>query len=269
MPQYPNLISDSLLVNETISLLESTGGSASAVCVVNRVMNISSPPEELAKMLVSDLIDSDPRLRMVDDTVELITPENENRIFDETEFVVLDFETTGAKAPPCRVTEVGAYKVKNKEIIDEFQTLVNPETPIPEFIENLTKITDDMVKTAPKFSEIIDELLEFIGNAVLVAHNSPFDIGFLNYEVGRVYENYRVANPDLCTVRLSRKLIDGIENHRLATVANYYSIDLTNHHRAAADSLATAKIFINLLELLEERGISDLKGTRKFLKKKK
>jgi len=185
-----------------------------------------------------------------------------------TSFVVFDLETTGAKAPPCRITEIGAYRVENGAVVDEFQTLVNPEMPIPEFITWLTGISDDMVRDAPRFGEVSGKFLEFIGDSILVAHNAPFDIGFLNHEVGRVHEDYRVGNPSLCTVQLSRWLLPDIENHKLKTVANYYSVDLINHHRASDDAHATARIFINLLKQMNEMGVRDLGSARKFSQKK-
>ena len=268
MPPYPNLISDSLLVNETIELVKSNGGFTTAVKVVDRVMKISSPEPGLAKLLVSDLIQTDPRLQLNEDRVELVENGFRNRRLAETDYVVFDFETTGAKTPPGRVTEIGAFRVKEAKIVDEYQTLVNPETPIPAFITQLTNITDEMVKDAPKFREIISEFMEFVGDSVLVAHNAPFDMRFLNQEIKRVHYNYRVANPFLCTVQLSRKLLPEVDNHRLNTVANYFSVELTNHHRAGADARATAEIFIKFLEKLEEKGVEDLIGARKLKKEK-
>lgn len=265
MPPYPNLISDSLLISETIQLLQSVGGRASAVKVVDFVMKIKKPDSDLAKLLVSDLVETDPRLHLNEDILELIESDFDRRQFDDTEFVVFDLETTGAKSPPCRVTEIGAYRVKNGAIAGEFQTLINPETPIPPFITQLTGISDRMVKSAPKFSEIANDFLDFIGDAVLVAHNAHFDMRFLNHEVGRVYENYRVANPSLCTVKLSRRLNPHVENHRLNTLANYYSVALINHHRASDDAHATAHIFVNLLAELQNLGVKDL-ATAKRLK---
>ena len=264
MATYPNLISDSLLINETIQLLQSSGGRASAVKVVDYVMKIRKPAPGLAKMLVSDMIEIDPRLQMNDDTVELVEKSFANRNLSETDYVVFDFETTGAKTPPCRVTEIGAYRVKNGAIADEFHTLVNPETPIPFFITQLTGISDRMVRYEPKFHEIAADFLDFICDSVLVAHNANFDMRFLNHEIGRIYENFRVANPFLCTVQLSRKLLPHIENHRLNTVANYYSVSLVNHHRASDDARATAHIFINLLEDLQTRGVNDLATAKKL-----
>jgi DNA polymerase III epsilon subunit family exonuclease len=255
MTPYRNLISESLLIGETIELLRSFGGKASASHVVDNVMKIRKPDPDMARKLAMDLVDRDPRLRMNDDTVEL-----DNRLFDtrglfETEFVVFDLETTGAKAPPCRITEIGAWRIRGGEITDKFHSLVNPQTPIPEFITALTGIDDDMVREAPLFSDLIDEFLEFIGDSVLVAHNAPFDMRFLNNEIGLVYEEYRLANPCLCTVQLSRKLLPGIQNHKLKTVAEHYSIPLVNHHRASDDARATAEIFVNLMQMLADRGI--------------
>ena len=112
MTPYPNLISESLLINETIALLRSFDGKASAVSVVDFVMKIRKPDQKLAKLLVADLIARDPRLALDDDTVVLADDGFENLELENTEFVVFDLETTGAKAPPCRITEIGAYRVK-------------------------------------------------------------------------------------------------------------------------------------------------------------
>lgn len=264
MPPHPNLISDSLLINETIQLLQSVGGRASAVKVVDYVMKISAPAPDLARLLVLDLVETDARLQLIDDTLELVPNDFDGRAFAETDFVVFDLETTGAKAPPCRVTEIGAYRVKNNKIVEEFQTLVNPETAIPLFIAQLTGITDAMVNNAPKFREVAHNFLDFIGDSILVAHNAHFDMRFLNHEIGRIHTDYRVANPSLCTVRLSRKLLPNVENHRLNTLAAHYSVRLVNHHRAAADAHATAHIFVYLLEELRKRGVGDLATVKRF-----
>jgi DNA polymerase III epsilon subunit family exonuclease len=261
MQPYRNLISDSLLINLTIDFLTSVGGSASAVAVVDYTMNITAPNPALARLLVADLVARDSRLVINGDDVTLIETDHDSIAIADAGFVVFDLETTGAKTPPCRVTEIGAYRVKNGEIVEEFHSLVNPETPIPFFISMLTGITDEMVKDAPKFSEVADGFLRFIGDSVLVAHNAGFDMRFLNHEVGRMFEDYRLANPSLCTVQLSRRLLPDVENHKLKTLAEYYSVALVNHHRANEDAYATAKIFINLLEQLKtQHGVTDLGG---------
>lgn len=268
MALYPNLVSESLLINSTIDLLVSLGGCAPAVKVVDHVMKIRKPEPLFAKLLVAELIDCDPRLSMDEDTVHLTEPDHEAINFDETGFVVFDLETTGAKAPPCRITEIGAYLVKGGVIAEEFHSLVNPQSPIPAFITSLTGISDEMVSDAPLFCDIAPRFLEFIGDSVLVAHNARFDMGFLNHEIGRVFEEYRVWNPSLCTVQLSRRLLPQIENHKLNTVASHYSVKLINHHRACEDAKATAEIFVNLLAELRGRGINNLGAAQRFCSQK-
>jgi DNA polymerase III epsilon subunit family exonuclease len=200
--------------------------------------------------------------------VELGADGFEGRELDGAEFVVFDLETTGAVAPPCRITEIGAYRVRDGVVAGEFHSLVNPEMPIPPFITQLTGISDRMVLDAPVFADVAGEFLDFIGDSVLVAHNSGFDMRFLNYEIGRIFADYRLANPCLCTVQLSRRLLPDIANHKLKTVAEYYSIDLVNHHRASADALATAHIFINLLARMRTEGVRDLATVKKYSSRK-
>ncbi len=269
MRRFPNLISDSLLIADTIDLLRSFGGTASATSVVDFVMKIRNPPLVLAIGMVSDLIERDPRLRLNGETVELVADGFDERGLDATEFVVFDLETTGAKAPPCRVTEIGAYRVRNDKIVEDFQALVNPGMPIPPFITSLTGISDDMVRDAPPFADILPAFLEFIGDSVLVAHNSGFDMRFLNHEIGLVFEDYRLANPCLCTVQLSRRFLPDIANHKLKTVAEHYAIDLRDHHRAAADARATAEIFINLLQRMQLDGLHDLAAVKQLSHRKR
>ncbi|MFN6962446.1 MAG: PolC-type DNA polymerase III [Pyrinomonadaceae bacterium] len=265
MPPHPNLVCESLLVNETIALLRAFGGRASAVKVVDRVMNIRRAEPDFAKTLVMDLVDRDPRLQFAESGhLEFVPIAFETRRLAETDFVVFDLETTGAKAPPCRVTEIGAYKVRGGRIVDEFHTLINPEMPIPPFIAALTGISNQMVRYAPKFAEVGPQFMEFIGDAVLVAHNAVFDMRFLNHEISRIYDEYRVANPCLCTVQLSRKLLPEIANHKLKTVAEHYNVRLDNHHRAKDDARATAEIFLNLIDLLDGYGVDDFGGIRRL-----
>ncbi|MGD9588234.1 MAG: PolC-type DNA polymerase III [Pyrinomonadaceae bacterium] len=268
MPPYSNLISDSILIELTIDLLVSLGGTARPEEVVDHVMKISEPEPDLARLLIADLIGRDPRLRFEGDRVELIETDEAGTRFDEASFVVFDLETTGAKAPPCRITEIGACMIKGRQIVDEFNSLINPGVPIPEFITALTGISDDMVRDAPDFSSVAGDFLDFISDSVLVAHNAYFDMSFLNHEIGLVFEGYRVWNPSICTVQMARKLLPQIENHKLNTVASHYAVDLKNHHRAGDDARATAEIFLNLVSELSSRGIDDLGSARRFFRQK-
>lgn len=267
MAIHSNLISDSVLVSEAVRLLKSSGGRLSTTEIAEIILDSKRVEPEFAALFVTDLLADDPRFILHEDsTVELVAPDFEARKLNECDFIVFDTETTGAKAGYSRMTEIGAYRVKNGAIIEEFQTLVNPEKPIPVYITQLTGISNEMVRNAPKFSEIMPDLLKFLGDSILVAHNAGFDMTFLNYEIGQVYAERKLINANLCTVRLSRKLLPDLRNHRLHTIAEHYSIPIYNRHRAAGDALATAQIFVNFLKLLNEKGIEDIAALRKLKK---
>jgi DNA polymerase III epsilon subunit family exonuclease len=265
MQRHSNLISDSPLVQETVDLLRVCGGCATAAEVASLVLNLPEVDSELAYMLVADLIKEDQRLRLRDDQcVELACDDAESRLLSESDFVVVDLETTGAKTPPGRIMEIGAYRVREGRVDAEFQTLVNPEAPIPPFISRLTGITEEMVRSAPLFSEIVADWLDFADDAVLVAHNSHFDVRVLNHEIGRVFPGCRMINSHICTVKLSRSCVPGLVNYQLSTLAEHFSIPHPNRHRAPADALATAELFIRMLKRLSENGVRDIASARRF-----
>jgi DNA polymerase-3 subunit alpha (Gram-positive type) len=260
-----NLVSDSLLVQETINILRVCGGSAPATVIADNVLKLPDLESDLATLLIADLIKDDHRLRLSDGLlVELVCEDVEARLLHEADFVVVDVETTGAKMPPSRVMEIGAYRVSQGRIVAEFQTLVNPQMAIPPFISNLTGITDEMVMDAPVFAEVAADWLDFAGEAVLVGHDSAFDVRFLNHEIARVFPGSRMINTHLCTVRMARRVLPGLLNYRLHTIAEHFAIQLTNHHRAAEDARATAEIFIRILERLHEHGVRDVGQARLF-----
>ncbi|MGI9066310.1 MAG: 3'-5' exonuclease [Pyrinomonadaceae bacterium] len=265
MPPYPNLVSDSTLVQETIELLRVCGGRANASQIVDAVFKVSHIDEELAGLLVGDLVKDDRRFRVLDGKIiELQAHDCETRLLDDLEFVVVDIEATGAKMPPNRIMELGAYRIRGRKIVDSFLTLVNPEISIPRFVIALTGITNEMVKQAPLFAEVAPQWLEFVQDAVLIAHNAPFDTSFLNHEIARVYPGNRMINPYLCTVLLSRRTVPGLTNYRLDTVADHFSIPILARHRAGSDALATAEVFIKILDRLDELGVRDLAAARSF-----
>ena len=265
MPPFPNLVSDSTLVQETIDLLRVSGGRANASQIVDAVFKVSHIDEELAGLLVGDLVKGDRRFKIIDGkTIELQAYDSESRLLEELDFVVVDIEATGAKMPPNRIIELGAYRIRGGRIVDRFMTLVNPEISIPRFVVALTNITNEMVKQAPLFAEVAPKWLEFVEDAVLVAHNAPFDTNFLNHEIARVYPGHRMINPHLCTVTLSRRTVPGLANYRLETVADHFAIPIFDRHRAGSDALATAEVFLRILALLEEHGVRDLAAARTF-----
>ena len=266
MLPYSNLVSDSTLVQDTIDLLVDSGGRAAASEIVDAVFKISHIDDELAGLLIADLVKNDRRFRILDNnTVELLQDNWQSRLLKDLDFVVVDVEATGAKTPPNRLIELGAYRIRGGRIVDKFLSLVNPEIPIPRFVVTLTGITNEMVKRAPLFAEVAPQWLDFVSDSVLVAHNAPFDTNFLNHEVSRVYPGHRMVNPHLCTVRLSRRTFPDLINHRLDTIARHFSIPIVSRHRAGSDALATAEIFLLLLSRLEaEHGVKDLASARNF-----
>jgi DNA polymerase III epsilon subunit family exonuclease len=265
MSSYSNLVSDSTLLQETIELLRECGGRANASQIVDVVFKVSHIDDELAGLLVGDLIRDDRRFKLLEgNTVELELNDCETRLLDDLDFVVVDVEATGAKMPPNRIIELGAYRIRGKQIVDNFLTLVNPEIPIPRFVASLTGINNDMVKQAPLFAEVVPRWLEFVGDAVLIAHNAPFDTNFINHEISRVYPGQRMVNPHLCTVTLSRRAIPGLTNYRLDTVAQNFSIPIPERHRAGSDALATAEIFLHLLDRLAASGVRDLAAAHRY-----
>ncbi|WP_423187560.1 exonuclease domain-containing protein [Alishewanella sp. d11] len=162
-------------------------------------------------------------------------------------YVVLDVETTGGKAGTDRITEIGAVKVQGGEVLDTFNTLINPERPIPSFISRLTGISNTMVVDAPKFADIATQLAEFLQGAVFVAHNAKFDYGFIRAEFSRCDIPFDM--PQLCTVVNMRRYYPGLASYSLGKLCEALEIKLTNHHRALADATAT----VELLKLINAK----------------
>ena len=163
----------------------------------------------------------------------------------DNEIVVFDIETTGFDREQDRITEIGAVKLKNREIIEEFQTFVNPEKLISEKITELTGITDEMVADAPKEKEAVEEFAKFAGSAVLVAHNAGFDTSFIRSVCERQGIDYKFSFVD--TLELCRAALPNLKNHKLDTVAKEYKLGDFNHHRAIDDAKTLAEIFKKLL----------------------
>ncbi|RYV50317.1 DEDD exonuclease domain-containing protein [Pengzhenrongella frigida] len=177
----------------------------------------------------------------------------------EVTFVVVDLETTGGTPLTCAITEIGAVKVRGGEVLGEFQTLVNPGTPVPAFIQTLTGITTSMVAGAPRIEQVLPSFLEFARGSVLVAHNAPFDIGFLKAAAARC-EHPWPGNQVLDTVKLARRVVlrDEAPNHKLGTLAALFGASVTPDHRALSDARATVDVLHALLSRLAPLGITHL-----------
>lgn len=179
-------------------------------------------------------------------------------------FVVFDIETTGFYCESDRITEIGAVKVVNGEIVDQFSTFVNPQKPIPSKITEITGITNSMVSDAKIIDEILPKFLEFAGDSVLVAHNANFDMSFIRYNARRMSIN--IDNPVLDTLELSRSLLSELKRHKLDVICKHLGICLENHHRALDDAMATAHMFLKFKDMLEEKNIFTLQDINEKLK---
>ena len=184
----------------------------------------------------------------MDDLVESVKGEQNEPLSGE--FVCFDLETTGLSALNDKITEIGAVKIRNGEVVDTFSTFVNPERPIPAKIVELTGINDSMVKDAPSQDEAVRSFMEFVDGAVLVAHNAPFDTSFIRKACENMGEEYAYTAID--TVAICRAILPDIKNVKLDTVANYLRLGGFNHHRAVDDAEMLTKIFVNLCRRLRD-----------------
>ena len=180
-------------------------------------------------------------------------------------FCVVDLETTGAGAD-AEITEIGAVKVCGGEVVGEFQTLVRPESPIPAMIQVLTGITDAMVATAPTLHVALPSFLQFAGASVLVAHNAPFDIGFLKrgcQALGLAWHRRTIID----TVALARQVLpkDEVRNCKLSTLAVHFRTSVQPDHRALSDARATVDVLHGLLERVGNLGVDTVEDLREFL----
>lgn len=157
-------------------------------------------------------------------------------------YAVVDIETTGGQSAYHRITEVGIAKVINGEVVDSWQSLINPHRHIPAAITRLTGISNDMVADAPGFAEVADAIDAFTQDCVFVAHNVNFDYGFIKQEFARLERPYR--RPKLCTVREMRKAYPGLESYSLAALTKHFDITMTRHHRALSDAEAAAQLLL-------------------------
>jgi DNA polymerase III subunit epsilon len=161
-------------------------------------------------------------------------------------YAIVDIETTGTHAGYNCITEVAIYVHDGEKVVDEWHSLINPKREIPQFIVQMTGITNEMVVDAPEFSEVAAEIYSMLHDKIFVAHNAGFDYGFIKSHLGE--NGYELRSKKLCTVRLSRKIFPGFKSYSLGRLSESLGVTLENRHRAQGDALATAKIFTMLLK---------------------
>ena len=237
-----------------IKLAKSWGHPALAITDHGNVQGFPPAMEALEKMGGGIKLLYGVEAYLVDDTAKAVFGTRSCTFADET-FVVFDIETTGLSCVMDKIIEIGAVKVRNGEVLDRFDTFIDPEIPIPAEIVELTSITDADVSGAPKAKEAVKAFLDFCGDAVLVAHNAPFDTSFIRTACVEYGYEFNYTYVDTCA--MSRFVNPELKKHKLDTLQEYFHFEDFHHHRADADAEITAKIFYAMVAKLKEDGILD------------
>lgn len=268
MPLQPDAPGVTLAAPETLltsrALDYLAAGPADARTLVSYVCQLPGAPFAVAEHIASSLFAGDRRfLREPDGRWRLASFEDRHpaaAVLLDTEalhtlsYVVVDVETTGGRSDAGdRVTEIAVVQVTGGVAEVVFDTLVNPERPIPRYITTLTNISWEMVRDAPPFRDVCARLLEVLEGHIFVAHNAAFDWRFLSMEVERA-TGRSLAGRRLCTVKLARKLLPQLRRRSLDYVAAHYAVDIGARHRAGGDALATARVLLRMLDDARDRG---------------
>jgi DNA polymerase III epsilon subunit family exonuclease len=221
----------------------------------------ASISDGLACSLLEEVTAGDSRIECSGRTVSLVGG-REDPPFEEAAFVVFDLETTGLSAERCRICEIGAVRVRGLELVDSFESLVNPGVSLPEPVARLTGLRDQELRRAPSAATVVRRFLRFAGDDLLVAHNARFDQRFLERQL-LLMHGRRLSEPPLCTAALARRLLEGrLRRVSLASLAHFFGVSTRPCHRALPDAEATAEVLVRLIGLAQELGARRLSELR-------
>jgi DNA polymerase III epsilon subunit family exonuclease len=239
-------------LDRLVELVEERGGRVLANEAARHLFAAGQMPQGAARALLAPLVEQDARLLWRGSFVSLVA--SEDAAIEDATFVVFDLETTGLKSASARICEIGAVRVHGFEVGDAFETLVAPGVPLPAPIGRLTGLSDQQLRLAPRVATALRRFSAFAGDAVLVAHNARFDVGFVNAELERM-AGKRLSATVIDTVPLARNLLRGrVERTSLASLSFFFGVSVEPCHRALPDAQATAEVFVRLLGLAQERG---------------
>jgi DNA polymerase-3 subunit epsilon len=237
-----------------VELVEERRGPVYVEEAARRLFALRSAPVGLARNLLEEVVGEDARLAWRGDAVGLAEPPGADLLLEQATFVVVDLETTGLTPRNARICEIGAVRVRELELEDEFELLVDPGVPIGPAISALTGLRDSELRGQASPRAAVRRFLDFAGDAVLVAHNARFDLAFLDRETERL-TGARLAGPVVDTVGLARRLLEGRTRRAgLASLSNFLGTSAQPCHRALPDAQATAEILVQLIGLAQERG---------------
>ena len=250
-------------VDELFALLEQAGEALDYREAWPHLFPVANCPPELIHTLVDDIVRSDDRFAWESDVhIGLAAWKDQRRDLADIVFTVVDLETTGATPGFSKITEIGAVRVIGGEQVATFSQLVNPRVPISAMITSITGIDDATVADAPPIEEVLPRFVEFSAGSVLVAHNARFDLGFLDYELGKLMR-CTFPRPALDTLRLARKLCPQ-QRCSLSALAYRFDTRVKPEHRALQDAQATAELLALFLSWLQEQGMTTLEEVARF-----
>jgi len=241
------------------AFLELRPAGADARELVGLLLAGAGSDPELGARIIKTLLASDPNF-IFDTATSLWSLRSSAALrvpLNEAPFCVVDLETTGGRAGPGTIIEIGAYRMVGPRMVDSFETLVRPQGPIPRFVSGLTSISNEMVAAAPPIEKVLPAFRDFLGSAVLVAHNAAFDFSFLNFEFRRIF-GIGLRNPMLCTLRLARRFVPSLRRRRLDLLAEHFGLSTAGRHRGLGDARMAAEILSIFLDIAEKMGIGRL-----------
>jgi DNA polymerase III epsilon subunit family exonuclease len=248
-------------LDRLVDILEERG-PLPAVEAARSLFATSSISTGLACSLLNDITAGDSRVVCSGTTVSL-AQRGADPFLEEAEFVVFDLETTGLSAATSQICEVGAVRVRALEVVDSFQSLVDPGVALPDPVARLTGLRERELRGAPPVAKVLPDFLTFAADALLVAHNARFDQSFLERQLLSLHGR-RLSEPTLCTAALARRLLEGrLRRVGLASLADFFGVPTTPCHRALPDAEATAQVLVHLIGLAQERGarrVSELRA---------
>ena len=247
-------------LDRLVEMLEERG-PLSAVDAARSLFATPSISGGLAHSLLAEVTAGDSRVALAGTTVSLAEA-GHDPLLEEAEFVVFDLETTGLSAARDRICEIGAVRVRALELVDSFQSLVNPGVALPEPIARLTGLRGEELRRAPSVSTVLRRFLAFAGDDLLVAHNARFDQRFIERQL-LLSHGRRLSEPPLCTAALARRLLEGrLRRVGLASLAHFFGVSSRPCHRALPDAEATAQVLVHLIGLAQELGARRLSQLR-------
>jgi DNA polymerase-3 subunit epsilon len=227
--------------------------------LVGLLLSGTGSDPELGARLVRTLLAEDPNF--VFDSATALWSLRESAALrvplDDARFTVVDLETTGGRAGPGTIIEIGAWKMQGRRMVESFQSLVRPYRAIPRFIVGLTSISNEMVRDAPPVEQVLPAFREFLGDSVMVAHNAAFDFSFLDFEFRRIF-GIGLNNPVLCTLRMARRFMPSLKRRRLDALAEHFGLSTDGRHRGLGDARMAAEILSIFLEMAGKMGLGRL-----------